>query len=91
MNRHATYQDLRSHLAYLKLAAVAEHLPAALEAGPPRDYLMRWVEVPSLEVSVSEQRHEPLGNGVARFSAGDFVAQRVKATPVLTRGKDVLR
>ena len=45
-----------------------------LEAGPPRDYLMRWVEVPSLEVSVSEQRYEPLGNGVVRFSAGDFVS-----------------
>ena len=45
-----------------------------LEAGPPRDYLMGWVEVPSLEVSVSEQRYEPLGNGVVRFSAGDFVS-----------------
>jgi hypothetical protein len=32
MNRNATYQQLRSHLAYLKLAAAAEHLPAALEA-----------------------------------------------------------
>ena len=31
MNKHATYQDLRAHLAYLKLAAAAEHLPAALE------------------------------------------------------------
>jgi hypothetical protein len=45
-----------------------------LDAGRPRDYLMRWVEVPSLEVSVSEQRYEPLGNSVVRFSAGDFVS-----------------
>jgi hypothetical protein len=45
-----------------------------LEAGPPRDYRMRWVDVPSLEVSVSEQRYEPLGHGVVRFSAGDFVS-----------------
>jgi hypothetical protein len=45
-----------------------------LEAGPPRDYLMRWVDVPSLEVSASEQRYEPLGDGVVRFRAGDFVA-----------------
>jgi putative glycolipid-binding protein len=45
-----------------------------LEPGPPRDYLMRWVDVPSLEVSVSEQRYEPLGNGVVRFRAGDFVS-----------------
>lgn len=45
-----------------------------LEPGPPRDYVMRWVDVPSLEVSVSEQRYEPLGNGVVRFRAGDFVS-----------------
>ena len=45
-----------------------------LEAGPPRDYAMSWVDVPSLEVSRSEQRYEPLGNGVVRFSAGDFTA-----------------
>jgi hypothetical protein len=46
-----------------------------LQAGPPRDYLMRWVDVPSLEVSASEQRYEPLGNGMVRFHAGDFVAE----------------
>lgn len=45
-----------------------------LEAGPPRDYVMRWVDVPSLEVSLSEQRYEPLGDGVVRFSAGEFVS-----------------
>jgi hypothetical protein len=45
-----------------------------LEPGPPRDYLMCWVEVPSLEVSLSEQRYQPLGNGVVRFSSGDFVS-----------------
>ncbi len=45
-----------------------------LDAGLSRGYLMRWVEVPSLEVSVSEQRYEPLGNGVVRFRAGDFVS-----------------
>ncbi len=45
-----------------------------LERGPPREYLMRWVDVPSLEVSLSEQRYEPLGDGVVRFGAGDFVS-----------------
>ena len=45
-----------------------------LEPGPPRDYLMRWVDVPSLEVSLSEQRYEPLGDCVVRFRAGDFVS-----------------
>ncbi len=48
---------------------------ALLETGPPRDYVMRWVDVPSLEVSVSEQRYEPLGDGVVRFRAGDFVSE----------------
>ncbi len=45
-----------------------------LEPGPPRDYLMRWIEVPSLKVTLSEQRYEPLGGGVVRFRAGDFVS-----------------
>ena len=45
-----------------------------LEAGPPRDYVMSWVDVPSLEVSRSAQRYEPLGRGVVRFTAGDFTA-----------------
>jgi hypothetical protein len=46
-----------------------------LESGPPRDYLMYWVDVPSLEVSASEQRYEPLGGGLVRFTAGDFSAE----------------
>ena len=45
-----------------------------LEPGPARDYVMRWVDVPSLEVTVSEQRYEPHGNRLVRFSAGDFTA-----------------
>lgn len=44
-----------------------------LEPGPPRDYLMRLVDVPSLEVIASGQRYEPLGDGVVRFRAGDFL------------------
>jgi len=43
-----------------------------LRPGPARDYLMRWVEVPSLQVSLSEQQYEPLGNGAVRFRAGNF-------------------
>jgi uncharacterized protein len=45
-----------------------------LKSGPPRVYTMRWVDVPALEVIRSEQRYEPLGNGLVRFTAGDFVA-----------------
>jgi hypothetical protein len=42
------------------------------EATPPRDYVMALVEVPSLEVSLSEQRYEPLSPGAVRFRSGDF-------------------
>jgi hypothetical protein len=45
-----------------------------LEPGPPRNYVMRWVDVPSLDVSLSEQQYEPLANGVVRFSSGTFTA-----------------
>jgi len=58
MNKHASYQDLRSHLAYLKLAAVAEHLPAALEAAE-RDkpgYTQFLHDLLQVEVDATEQR-----------------------------------
>jgi uncharacterized protein len=45
-----------------------------LQTGPPRDYVMCWVDVPSLEVHRSEQRYEPLGNGHVRFSSDSFTA-----------------
>jgi uncharacterized protein len=45
-----------------------------LRPGPPRAYVMSWVDVPSLEVSRSEQQYEPLGKGSVRFAAGDFTA-----------------
>jgi uncharacterized protein len=46
-----------------------------LRAEMPSTYMMRWVDVPSLEVTQSEQRSEPLGNGLIRFRAGDFTAE----------------
>jgi hypothetical protein len=38
------------------------------------DFVMTFVDVPSLEVSRSEQRYEPLGDHVIRYSSGSFVA-----------------
>ena len=38
------------------------------------DYVMRWVDVPSLVVSRSAQLYEPLGDGLVRFRAGAFEA-----------------
>ncbi len=42
--------------------------------GEPRDYVMALVDVPSLEVTRSDQRYEPVSPGVVRFRAGDFSA-----------------
>ncbi|MGH3077516.1 MAG: putative glycolipid-binding domain-containing protein [Gaiellaceae bacterium] len=41
----------------------------------PTDFVMTFVRVPSLEVERSEQRYEPLGERLVRFSSGDFVAE----------------
>lgn len=46
-----------------------------LEGGAGRVYTMRWIEVPSLEATDSEQRYEPLGGRRVRFTAGDFTAE----------------
>jgi hypothetical protein len=67
----ADFFDLGWSPLFNSLPVIRDHL---LEPGPPRDYLMRWVDVPSLEVSASEQRYHPLGDGRVRFRAGDFTS-----------------
>jgi uncharacterized protein len=42
--------------------------------GEARDYVMAWVDVPSLEVHRSEQSYEPLRPGLVRFRTGSFTA-----------------
>ncbi|HWN22652.1 MAG TPA: putative glycolipid-binding domain-containing protein [Gaiellaceae bacterium] len=54
-----------------------------LEGGPAHEYVMRWVDVPSLEVSESAQRYEPVDDGTIRFNQADFTA-------MLTFGADLL-
>jgi hypothetical protein len=44
------------------------------ERGEARDYVMRFVTVPDLDVVESRQRYEPLGDRRVRFRSGDFVA-----------------
>jgi hypothetical protein len=39
------------------------------------DFVMTFVDVPSLELSRSEQRYEPLGEHRIRYSSGSFVAE----------------
>lgn len=45
-----------------------------LREGDAREYVMRFVDVPSLDSSTSPQRYEPLGDRVVRFRAGTFAA-----------------
>ena len=58
MNKHATYQQLRSHLAYLKLSAAAEALPAALEHAEQAkpSYTRFLADLLDIEVKATEQR-----------------------------------
>ena len=46
-----------------------------LDAGPARDYVMRFVTVPDLTASDSSQRYEPTGQRVVRYSSGSFRAE----------------
>jgi uncharacterized protein len=50
-------------------------LPILGRLEEPRDFVMTFVDVPSLEVSRSEQRYEPLRDGVVRFRSGSFTAE----------------
>ena len=45
-----------------------------LGAGPARDYVMQFVHVPELSTERNEQRYEPLGDRVVRYSSGSFSA-----------------
>jgi hypothetical protein len=42
--------------------------------GTACDYTMAWLDVPSLSVSRSEQRYEPIRPGVVAFRAGSYTA-----------------
>ena len=46
-----------------------------LEDGDARDYVMRFVSVPDLDVRESQQRYEPLGGRRLRYRSGDFTAE----------------
>ena len=45
-----------------------------LAGGEARTYAMRFVRVPELDTVLSEQRYEPLGGGVVRYSSDSFTA-----------------
>lgn len=43
-------------------------------AAEAREYVMRFVAVPELDVVESQQRYEPLGGGRVRYRSGTFAA-----------------
>jgi hypothetical protein len=47
---------------------------ALLDGGSARDYTMKFLTVPALDVVSSRQRYEPRGDRVVRFSSGSFSA-----------------
>jgi hypothetical protein len=49
-------------------------LPVLAGLRETTDFVLSFVTVPSLEVFRSNQRYEPLGDGVVRYSSGSFVA-----------------
>jgi hypothetical protein len=68
----ADFFDLGWSPLFNSLPVIRDRL---LEPGEARDYVMRWVDVPSLEVTTSEQRYEPIGNARIRFRSGGFTAE----------------
>jgi len=42
--------------------------------GDARDFTMAWIDVPSLELRLSQQRYEPLDAGRVRYREGSFAA-----------------
>jgi hypothetical protein len=67
----ADYYDVFASPFFNSLPVVRDGL---LEGGEARDYTMQFVQVPELEVVRSEQRYEPLGGRVVRYSSGSFTA-----------------
>jgi hypothetical protein len=67
----ADFFDLAYSPLFNSLPVVRDRL---LEGGSARDYVMRFVSVPSLEVIESKQRYEPLGGRKVRYRSGTFVA-----------------
>ena len=67
----ADFFDLGFSPLFNSLPVVRDGL---LDGGSAQDYVMRWVDVPSLEVSESAQRYGPVEARTIRFRTGDFTA-----------------
>jgi uncharacterized protein len=51
----------------LALSPLTNYMPAARLGGEPADHVMAWVDVPSLQVSRSRQRYEPIDRRRVRY------------------------
>jgi uncharacterized protein len=51
----------------LALSPLTNYMPAARLRGEPADHVMAWVDVPSLDVTRSGQRYEPIEPGRVRY------------------------
>jgi hypothetical protein len=60
----------------LALSPLTNFMPAARLGATPSEHVMAWIDVPSLEVTRSLQRYEPLGPRQVRFVSldSDFAA-----------------
>lgn len=67
----ADFFDLGFSPLFNSLPVVRDRL---LQGGPARNYVMRWVDVPTLELLESAQCYEPIDAHSIRFRAGDFAA-----------------
>lgn len=70
----ADFFDLFASPFFNSLPVMRDRL---LDAGRPRDYVMRFITLPELEVVRSEQRYEPRGDRVVRYVSGSFAADIV--------------
>ena len=51
----------------LALSPLTNYMPAARLGGEPADHVMAWIDVPSLAISRSGQRYEPIEPGRVRY------------------------
>lgn len=67
----ADFFDVFASPFFNSLPVVRDRL---LDGGDARTYTMAFVRVPELDVVSSEQRYEPLGGRLVRYSSGSFSA-----------------
>jgi uncharacterized protein len=68
---NADFFDLGYSPLFNSLPVLAHDLH---RGGGARDFMMSWIDVPSLAVRLSQQRYEPLAAGRVRYREGSFAA-----------------